>query len=81
MSSTNSFLLKEIELLKGILTIKYGINSTIHKLGEKEIYSLYIKKESVNNVRGLITEYMHGSMLYKLGIDKRIEVLSTQTFD
>lgn len=34
------------------------------------MYSLYIKKEALGKLRGLIEGYMHESMLYKLGIDQ-----------
>ena len=77
--ATNCFQLKEVERLKETLEMRYKIKTTIQKLGVKDMYSLYIKKESVNNVRKLIMKEMHESMLYKIGIDKKIKVLSTHT--
>ena len=50
--------------------MKYKINATIQKLSKKDMYSIYIKRESVNKVRKLIIKYMHKSMQYKLGINK-----------
>ena len=38
----------------------------------KILYSLYIKKQSVENIREILLPYMHSSMFYKLGIDNTI---------
>ena len=67
--ATNSFQFKEIEILRKALKSKYNLETTIQKLSNKNLYSLYIKKESVNDIRDLLLPYMHSSMLYKLGID------------
>jgi len=66
--ATNSFQLKEIELLSEVLKSKYNLKTTIQKLSDKNLPSIYIKKQSINDIRELLLPYMHSSMLYKLGI-------------
>ena len=70
--ATNSFQLKDIELLSKVLKSKYNLDTTIQKLSGKDLYSLYIKKQSINDIRELLLPYMHPSMLFKLGIDNTI---------
>ena len=67
--STNSFELKEVELLNDVLKSKYNLETTIQKIWIKDQYSIYIKKQSVPNLRNIIGPFIHTSMLYKLGID------------
>ena len=42
--ATNSFELKEVELLKNVLKSKYNLEPTIQKIWIKDKYSIYIKK-------------------------------------
>ena len=70
--ATNSFQLKEVELLSEVLKSKFNLETTVQKLSGKNLYSLYIKKQSINNIREWLLPYMHPSMLYKLGIDNTI---------
>jgi hypothetical protein len=65
--ATNSFKLKEIELLQDVLKSKYNLETTIQKIYIKDQYSIYIKKKSVDNLRNIVGPYIHFSMLYKLG--------------
>ena len=67
--STNNFELKEVELLNDVLKSKYNLETTIQKIWIKDQYSIYIKKQSVPNLRNIIGPFIHTSMLYKLGID------------
>jgi len=67
--ASNSFSLKEVELLNDVLISKYNLETTIHKIWKESQYSIYIKKQSVNNIRNIVGPYMHSSMLYKLGLD------------
>jgi hypothetical protein len=64
--ATNCFTKKECEILIEILRDKYNIESSIHKNNDR--YQLYIKKESMNTLIGLIKPYFHSSMYYKLGL-------------
>ena len=66
--AANSFTLKEVELLSDVLKSKYNLENTIQNIYEENQYSLYIKKQSVNNLRSIIGPYIHPSMLYKLDL-------------
>jgi hypothetical protein len=65
--ATNSFKLKEVELLQDVLKSKYNLETTIQNIYIKDQYSIYIKKKSVNNIRNIVGPYIHFSMLHKLG--------------
>ena len=67
--ATNCFELKEVELLKGVLNSKYKLETTIQKIWIKDQFSIYIKKQSVPNLRNIVGPFIHSSMLYKLGLD------------
>jgi ubiquinol-cytochrome c reductase cytochrome b subunit len=63
---TNSFTLKEIQYLATLLEKKYSLNTSIHKTGIVNQYSLYIPKSSLNKFIELVKPYVHPSMYYKL---------------
>jgi hypothetical protein len=65
--ATNSFKLKEVELLQDVIKSKYNLETTIQNIYIKDQYSIYIKKKSVNNLRNIVGPYIHFSMLHKLG--------------
>jgi ubiquinol-cytochrome c reductase cytochrome b subunit len=65
--ATNSFKLKEVELLQDVIKSKYNLETTIQKIYIKDQYSIYIKKQSVNNLRNIVGPFIHFSMLHKLG--------------
>ena len=67
--ATNSFKLEEVEILNNVLKSKYNLETTIQNIWLQNQYSIYIKKESVNNLRNIVGPYIHSSMLYKLGVD------------
>jgi len=67
--ATNSFELKEIELLNDVIKSKYNLETTIQKIWIKDQYSIYIKKQSVPQLRTIVGPYIHSSLLYKLGFD------------
>ena len=67
--ATNSFKLKEVELLNGVLNSKFNLETTIQKIWVKDKYSIYITKKSVPNLRNIVIPFIHSSMLYKLGVD------------
>ena len=64
--ATNNFTLKEVELLKEVLKSKYNLETTIQKIWKDNQYSLYITKQSINDIRAIVGPYMHPSMYYKL---------------
>jgi len=63
--NTQSFTLKEVELLIKVLKSKFDLDCSANKQS-KEQYRIYIKKDSMNKFKDLITPYFHKSMLYKL---------------
>jgi hypothetical protein len=67
--ATNSFKVKELQLLQDVLKSKYNLETTIKNIYIKDQYSIYIKiqKKSVNNLRNIVGPYIHFSMLHKLG--------------
>ena len=65
--ATNSFKLKEVELLQDVIKSKYNLETTIQNIYIKDQYSIYIQKKSVNNIRNIVGPYIHFSMLHKLG--------------
>ncbi len=65
--ASNSFKLKEVELLQDILKSKYNLETTIQKIYILDQYSIYIKKQSVDNLKNIVGPYIHFSMLHKLG--------------
>ena len=66
---TDSFNYYEIGLLRQALLDKFNISSSIHnKKGKNDsIYErIYLNKESLDNIKPLLKEHMHDSMLYKI---------------
>lgn len=66
---TDSFNSSEISILREALLDKFNISSSIHnKKGKNEsIYErIYINKESLDDIKPLLKEHMHDSMLYKI---------------
>lgn len=66
---TYSFNSSEINILREALLDKFDIISSIHnKKGKNDsIYErIYINKESLDNIKPLLKEHMHDSMLYKI---------------
>lgn len=66
--STYSFTLEDVNLLKNTLenlfTPDFLIKCSIHN--HKKGYRIYIWEESMNKVRGHISQYMYKDMLYKI---------------
>lgn len=71
---TNNFTEEEVELLRNMLEIKFGLNCTRQLLSKKggnapkDKYSIYIKVSSIPKLRKLVLPYMCPKMLYKLGL-------------
>jgi ubiquinol-cytochrome c reductase cytochrome b subunit len=76
--STNAFTHDKVRMLTEILQRKFNLETTIQKLSKPKLddknviylekYSIYIKSTSVPLLRKLTKEYLHSSMLYKLGL-------------
>jgi hypothetical protein len=66
---TDNYTLKEIEILIKALSNRYDLKCSIHKKKGKseKIYNrIYIKKNSLDNIKSLISPYIHKSFLYKI---------------
>jgi hypothetical protein len=68
MFCTDSYTLKEVEILIKALKDNFDLNSTNHTKGI-DSYRIYIKTESMDKFRSLVTPYFHSSMMHKLAID------------
>lgn len=66
--SCNSFTLRDIGILVDKLRSKFNLDCTIEKIYMKNKYSIYIKPNSISNLRILILPHIHKSMYYKLGL-------------
>jgi ubiquinol-cytochrome c reductase cytochrome b subunit len=64
--ATHSFKITEVELLRSVLESKFNLKVTLHTNNTKKV--LYIKNESMNNLRSIILPHFHKSMYYKLGL-------------
>lgn len=63
---TDSFTLSEVQLLIKILKENFDLNCNCHK--NKDDYRIYIKADSMDKFRALVSPYFHESMMYKLAI-------------
>lgn len=66
---TDSFKSEEIEILREALKENFNLETTIHKKkSSNEAYyeRIYIKKDSLDEVKPVLIPHMHDSMLYKL---------------
>lgn len=62
---THSYTLSEVELLIKILKENFSLNCTYHVRNNCQ-YGIYIKIDSMDKFRSLVTPYFHPSMMYKL---------------
>ena len=66
---TDSFNSEEIDILRKALTANFNLITSIHNKSGKNnsIYQrIYINKSSLNEIKPLLKEHMHDSMLYKI---------------
>jgi len=66
--NTDSFSLDDTLLLIKVLKENFDLNCTSQKVTGKDQYRIYIKSDSMNKFRSLITPYFHESMMYKLAV-------------
>ena len=57
---------KEVQYLASVLDGRMSINTSIHKTGVVNQYSLYIPKSSMADLTKIVKPYIHPTMLYKL---------------
>jgi hypothetical protein len=68
---TDSFSSLEINLLREALKINFNLNTSIHKITRANgvvCERIYIGKSSLEEIKPLLKEHMHDSMLYKIGL-------------
>lgn len=66
---SDSFSSEEVNLLREALKNNFNVNTTVHKKRgvNNAIYErIYISKNSLDEIKPLLREYMHDSMLYKI---------------
>jgi len=69
---TDSYSSAEVQILKDVLKANFNLDTSIHiKKGvENTIYErIYIKKDSLENIKYSLIEHMHDSMIYKLNVE------------
>jgi hypothetical protein len=75
---TDSFNSKEIGVLREVLRTNFNLITSIHKKKGKDdsVYErIYINKTSLEEVKPLLKDHVHSSMLYK--INEKPELLDT----
>ena len=64
--STNSFTYNECLILIKALNDNFSLKASVQSAGSKDQYILYIWKESMNDLRNIVSPYIIPSMKYKL---------------
>jgi ubiquinol-cytochrome c reductase cytochrome b subunit len=64
--STNSFTHKSCLILVNVLNEKFNLKSSIQNTGTKDQYIIYIWKESMGNLRKIVSPYVIPEMRYKI---------------
>lgn len=69
---TDNYKPEEVSTLRKVLQDNFGLLTSIHtKRNNDSTYErIYVKKESLGNIKESLQEHTHSSMLYKLNIDK-----------
>lgn len=63
--NTDSYTLSEVELFIKVLKKFFDLNCTYY-IKRKDSYKIYIKLDSIDKFRSLVTPYFHSPMMYKL---------------
>ncbi len=66
--ATLSFTEAEVLFLRNLLTSRFGLITSSHASKLEGKYSIYIQKESLPLLIGIVRPFMIPSMLYKLGL-------------
>jgi len=67
MWSTHSFSEEENKLIQEYLLEKWGIESTVYFVSDKNLYCILVKNSSLKVLRKIITPYIPECMQYKVG--------------
>jgi len=65
--NTDSYSLSEVQLLIKVLKENFNLNCSYH-LKRKDQYRIYIKIDSMDKFRSLVTPHFHDLMMYKLTV-------------
>lgn len=67
---TDSYNSEEINILREAIKANFNVETSIHKKrSKKSIYErIYIKKDSLENLKPSLLEHLHSSMLYKINV-------------
>jgi len=68
--STHSFSLSEQHVLQQILWLNFGLHTAVHKQGK--YYRLYVRAQSMNKFRSIVSPYFAPWFEYKLKKGKRV---------
>jgi hypothetical protein len=81
---TDSFKSEEINILREALQANFNLITTIHKkksrISDIVYERIYINKSSLEELKPLLKEHMHDSMLYKIN-ELPIETIQENTLD
>ena len=64
--STNSFTYNECLMLVNVLSENFNIKASVQSAGSKNQYILYVWKESMNDLRKIVSPYIIPEMKYKI---------------
>ena len=64
--STNSFTYNECLMLVNVLSENFNIKASVQSAGSKNQYIIYIWKESMNDLRNIVSPYIIPEMKYKI---------------
>ncbi len=64
--SSNSFTYNDCLMLVWILNEKFNLKASVQSAGSKDQYRIYIWKESMDNLRNIVSPYIIPEMKYKL---------------
>jgi hypothetical protein len=65
--NTDNYSLEEVQLLLKVLKENFDLNSSCH-IKRKDQYTIYIKIDSMDKFRTLVSPYFHSSRMYKLQV-------------
>ena len=64
--STNSFTYNECLMLVNVLSENFNIKASVQSAGSKDQYIIYVWKESMNDLRNIVSPYIIPEMKYKI---------------
>ena len=68
---TNNFTLEEVELLRKLLLDKFGLESALFKVANKDSkrgYAIRIPSRSLSTLQSIVAPHIYPGMFYKIGM-------------